>query len=148
MDRRHFLAALAGRVPGRLGDGRDGQEGDRAQDQGRDADEPHRPVVVRALHRQRRRLERAQAAGKLGVRLPRRFSADGKSIVFTSERNGDGQSDLFRCNLDGTGISRSSSVPRSTTPASCRRTATRLAFVSTRQGYRTNIWVQDLKSGA
>jgi hypothetical protein len=51
------------------------------------------------------------------------FSADGKSIVFTSERNGDGQSDLFRCNLDGTASSRWSSVPPSTTLASFRRTA-------------------------
>jgi WD40-like Beta Propeller Repeat len=29
------------------------------------------------------------------------FSADGKSVLFTSERNGDGQSDIFRCRPDG-----------------------------------------------
>ena len=32
------------------------------------------------------------------------FAPDGKSVVFTSERNGDGQSDVFRARLDGTGI--------------------------------------------
>jgi Tol biopolymer transport system component len=29
------------------------------------------------------------------------FSADGKTVLFTSERNGDGQSDIFRCRPDG-----------------------------------------------
>ena len=33
-----------------------------------------------------------------------RFSADGQSLVFTSERNGDGNSDVFRCRPDGAGI--------------------------------------------
>jgi Tol biopolymer transport system component len=32
------------------------------------------------------------------------FAADGQSIVFTSERNGDGNSDVIRCRVDGTGI--------------------------------------------
>ncbi len=35
------------------------------------------------------------------------FSADGKSVVFTSERNGLGNSDVFRARIDGTGSSRS-----------------------------------------
>src|SRR5262245_4999561 len=32
------------------------------------------------------------------------FSPDGASIVFTSERNGLGQSDVFRARLDGSGV--------------------------------------------
>ena len=32
------------------------------------------------------------------------FAPDGKSVLFTSERNGAGQSDVFRARLDGTGI--------------------------------------------
>lgn len=32
------------------------------------------------------------------------FAADGQSVVFTSERGGDGNSDLFRCRINGTGI--------------------------------------------
>jgi Tol biopolymer transport system component len=76
------------------------------------------------------------------------FSADGKSIVFTSERNGDGQSDLFRCNLDGTGDQPLVVGPAVDDAGELSPDATRLAFVSTRQGYRTNIWVQDLKTGA
>jgi Tol biopolymer transport system component len=75
------------------------------------------------------------------------FSADGKSVIFTSERNGDGQSDLFRCKLDGTGITPLVVGPSVDDAGELSPDGTRLAFVSTRQGYRTNIWIKDLKSG-
>lgn len=74
------------------------------------------------------------------------FSADGRSIVFTSERNGDGQSDLFRCNLDGTAIQPLVVGPAVDDAGALSPNGARLAFVSTRQGSRTNIWVQDLKT--
>ena len=32
------------------------------------------------------------------------FAPDGQSVLFTSERNGPGQSDVFRARVDGTGI--------------------------------------------
>ncbi len=32
------------------------------------------------------------------------YSVDGKWIVFTSERNGNGQADLYRVHSDGTGL--------------------------------------------
>lgn len=75
------------------------------------------------------------------------FSADGKSVVFTSERNGDGQSDLFRANLDGTGIQPLVVGAPVDDAGELSPDGTRLAFVSTRDGYRTNIWIKDLKSG-
>ncbi|PXA91745.1 hypothetical protein DMC25_05645 [Caulobacter sp. D4A] len=74
------------------------------------------------------------------------FSADGKSVVFTSERNGDGQSDLFRANLDGSSIQPlvvGSAVDDS---GELSPDGSRLAFVSTRQGYVANVWILDLKA--
>lgn len=75
------------------------------------------------------------------------FSADGKSVVFTSERNGDGQSDLFRANLDGANIQPLIVGPAVEDAGELSPDGTRLAFVSTREGYRTNIWLKDLKTG-
>ena len=68
-------------------------------------------------------------------------------MLFTSERNGDGQSDVFRARLDGTGIEPLVTGPAVDDAAVLSPDGTRLAFVSTRNGYRANIWVLDLKSG-
>ena len=75
------------------------------------------------------------------------FAADGQSVVFTSERNGDGNSDVFRCRIDGTGIQPLVTGP-AVDDAAVLSPDGRLAFVSTRNGYRANVWVMDLKSGA
>ena len=75
------------------------------------------------------------------------FAADGRSIVFTSERNGDGNSDVFRCRLDGTRIEPLVTGPSVDDAAVLSPDGTRLALVSTREGYRANIWIRDLKSG-
>jgi Tol biopolymer transport system component len=71
----------------------------------------------------------------------------GDWVVFTSERNGDGQSDIFRARRDGSGI-----VPLVVSPSVddagvISPDGRKLAFVSTRDGYRANIWVQDIASG-
>ncbi|MBI1684297.1 PD40 domain-containing protein [Caulobacter hibisci] len=74
------------------------------------------------------------------------FGPDGKSVIFTSERLGDGQSDLFRANLDGSGIQPlvvGSAVDDS---GELSPDGSRLAFVSTRQGYVANVWILDLKT--
>ena len=75
------------------------------------------------------------------------FSADGKSILFTSERNGSGQSDVFRARLDGTGIEPVAASPAVEDQAAFSPDGTRVAFVSTRDGHRANVWVLDLASG-
>jgi Tol biopolymer transport system component len=76
------------------------------------------------------------------------FSADGKSVVFTSERNGLGQSDVFRARLDGNGIEPLVTHPAVDDAAVLSPDGTRLAFVSSRDGYRANVWVLDVKRGA
>jgi len=71
------------------------------------------------------------------------FAADGQSIVFTSERNGDGNSDVFRCRVDGRGIQPLVTGP-AVDDAAVLSPDGRLAFVSTRNGHRANVWVMDL----
>ena len=75
------------------------------------------------------------------------FSADGKSVLFTSERNGLGQSDIFRARVDGSDVQPLVSSPAVEDAGVLSPDGTRVAFVSTREGYRANIWVLDLKSG-
>lgn len=49
------------------------------------------------------------------------YSAEGQWIVFTSERNGLGQADIYRAHPDGTGIERLTDSLRSTIRARSRR---------------------------
>ncbi len=74
-----------------------------------------------------------------------RYSASGESIIFTSERNGDGKSDLFKANADGTGVTELVATPSVDDAGDLSPDGTRLAFVSTRNGYKANIWVHDLR---
>ena len=69
------------------------------------------------------------------------YSADGKWVLFTSERNGLGQSDVFRARADGTGIQ--SLVTGTTSPAeqACRETRRVLTASCGLPGPRTaNGW--------
>jgi len=75
------------------------------------------------------------------------YSSDGKWVLFTSERNGLGNSDIFRCAPDGTGIHAVVTGPSVDDAAVLSPNGSRVAFVSTRDGYRANIWVLDLKGG-
>lgn len=72
------------------------------------------------------------------------WSADGRWVVFTSERNGDGNSDIYRCRADGTGIEPLVTGPAMDDAGVLARDGTRLAFVSTREGNEANVWVMDL----
>lgn len=73
-------------------------------------------------------------------------SADGQWVTFTSERAGLGQSDIFRARADGTGIEPLVSGPSVDDAAILSPDGARLAFVSTRNGFRANIWTLDLKT--
>ncbi len=75
------------------------------------------------------------------------FSADGKSVIFTGERNGLGQADIFMVNADGSNLRRLTDSPNVDDQAVLSPDGSMLAFVSTRDGYRANIWTLNLKTG-
>lgn len=77
------------------------------------------------------------------------FSPDGRWVVFTSERDkdGDGQADLWRVHPDGTGLERLTGDPAMEDAGVVSPDGRQLAYVSTQGGARTaNIWVMDLGS--
>jgi len=76
------------------------------------------------------------------------LSADGKWLVFTSERRADGQSDIFRARADGSAIETLVDSDAMDDAGELSPDGSRLAFVSTRKGYRANIWLKDLRSGS
>jgi Tol biopolymer transport system component len=73
--------------------------------------------------------------------------APGDGFIFTSERNGDGQSDIFRANADGSAILPLVTGAPMDDAGVLSPNGKQLAFVSTRNGYRANIWLLDIKSG-
>lgn len=75
------------------------------------------------------------------------FSPDGEWITFTTERNGDGNSDLYRCRTDGSGLEKIIATPSLEDAGALSPDGSKVAFVSTENGYRANIWVLDLATG-
>ncbi len=70
------------------------------------------------------------------------WAPDGKSIVFTSDRNGS--ADLFRVNPDGSGLTRLTTDPAYDDQAAFSPDSKQLVFVSTRGGGMANLWTMDL----
>ncbi|WP_199809920.1 PD40 domain-containing protein [Streptomyces sp. NRRL F-5126] len=75
------------------------------------------------------------------------FSADGRSVFFTSERTGDGNSCLYRVGIDGTGVR---PLVAGASMADCAVPSpdgTTVAFVSTNSDdHLTQIWLLDLRT--
>lgn len=91
--------------------------------------------------------ERRLLPESAGMDYDASFSADGKWIVFTSERDSDGsgQADLWRVHPDGTGLERLTSEPAMEDAGALSPDGKTLAYVSTHGGARTaNIWAMDL----
>jgi Tol biopolymer transport system component len=74
------------------------------------------------------------------------YCADGERIVFTSERNGAGQADIYRARLDGTAVERLTDSEAVDDQAALSPDGTLLALVSTRETYKANIWILDLRT--
>ncbi len=72
------------------------------------------------------------------------FSADGRWIVFTSERNAPGQADLYRVRPDGSGLERLTDDPAVDDQGALSPDGKALAFVSTRGTRKAHIWILDL----
>ncbi|RWA11508.1 hypothetical protein EKO27_g3607 [Xylaria grammica] len=75
------------------------------------------------------------------------FSPDGEWILFTSERDGDGNSDIYRVHVNGSGLEKLRSTPSVEDAVSLSPDGSKIAYVSSEGGYRANIWVEDLKTG-
>jgi Tol biopolymer transport system component len=81
------------------------------------------------------------------------FSKDGQWIVFTSERDGLGQSNIYRVKVDGTGLERlTDHIGVSDAAVFSPTDSNLIAFVSSRRGANdwgtTNIWTLNIKTGA
>ncbi|KAL4922039.1 hypothetical protein BDW62DRAFT_197276 [Aspergillus aurantiobrunneus] len=76
------------------------------------------------------------------------FSPDGQWITFTGERNGDGNSDIYRVRPDGSDLQELLATPSMEDSVVLSPNGTLAAFVSTAHGYRANIWILDLRTGA
>jgi Tol biopolymer transport system component len=72
------------------------------------------------------------------------FSADGKWIVFTSERGGS--ADIYRVHPDGLGLERLTDDPAYDDQAALSPDGKQLAFVSSRGAGSADIWVLDLQT--
>ncbi|KAJ5915976.1 tat pathway signal sequence domain-containing protein [Penicillium verhagenii] len=75
------------------------------------------------------------------------WSQDGEWIIFTSERRGAGQSDLYRVRPDGTGLESLADTNSVEDAGVLSPDGTQVVYVSTQGNYTTNIWVKDLTTG-
>lgn len=74
------------------------------------------------------------------------FSPDGQWVLFTSERNGDGNSDIWRVRTKGSDLQPLVTTPAVEDSVVLSPSGTHAAYAST-EGMIANIWVLDLVTG-
>ncbi len=79
-----------------------------------------------------------------GLEYSPRYSADGRWIVYTGERNG--LADIYRMHPDGSGVERLTNDPAFDDQGALSPDGRTLAFVSTRGGGTADIWLMDVAS--
>lgn len=79
-----------------------------------------------------------------GLEYSPRYSADGRWIVYTGERNG--LADIYRMHPDGSGVERLTDDPAFDDQGALSPDGRTLAFVSTRGGGTADIWLMDVAS--
>ncbi|KAJ6020959.1 hypothetical protein N7540_006463 [Penicillium herquei] len=75
------------------------------------------------------------------------WSPDGEWIVFTSERAGDGQSDLYRVRPNGTDLQAISTTAHVEDAGSISPNGSLVAFAGTLGNHKSNIWIKNLETG-
>jgi Tol biopolymer transport system component len=76
------------------------------------------------------------------------WSPKGDWIVFTSERAGDGQSDLYRVRPNGTDLQVISDTPSVEDAGSISPNGSLVAFAGTLNNHKSNIWIKNLETGS
>lgn len=75
------------------------------------------------------------------------FHPDGKHVVFTTERNGDGNSDIYMVNVNGSGLTPIATTPSVEDAAVISPNGKYAAYASTAGVYTSNIWLTNLETG-
>lgn len=81
-----------------------------------------------------------------GLEYSPSYSADGQWVVYTREHAG--QADIYRIHPDGSGLQQLTDDPAFDDQGALSPDGRMLAFMSTRGGGTTNIWLMDLSSKA
>jgi Tol biopolymer transport system component len=79
-----------------------------------------------------------------GIEYNASFSADGKWIIFTSERGGS--ADIYRVHADGSGLERLTDDPAYDDQGALSPDGKQLAFVSSRRSGSADIWLLNLET--
>lgn len=75
------------------------------------------------------------------------WSPDGQWVTFSTSRNGDGQSDIYRVRTNGSDLQPVAATPSFEDKLVLSPDGTKGAYVSTANGYTANIWVIDFTTG-